>query len=590
MPVSLLEVLIRLRDEISDKMEKVKKSVEETGKGFTNLNDAVKAAGSALAAYGGVRAIGSFINETREANLMLAQAQFYANALGQTTAQQLMPQIIAVGESMEDLYGVSDELASKAYAKLIAKFGQGAETITKLTTLTKLHKLGLWDLSTSTSMLMGSTDEMRFALRYLARTLAIDVNPAMEDADEIFERIRKRLEGINFTPLGKQLDEFKERWSDIKEKIGTPFLEATNTVLQGVNWLLERFPILGDTIATVIGTIITALTSASLVAAVAGFGKLLGISALAGVSAFTGMAGAIGLAVGSILFSMNLVKDSMKKEGYEPTLGGLEKYLTDTFVGIGIMISDVWTKIKEFLGEVWEGIVIIAEKFWEDLKAGFADLVDKVIEFFKKLPYNIGYILGVLYQTIINAWNSIKDFLFVTVPSILNQIIIWFFELPGNVWNATISLKDKITDVFNKVWDEARRIVPQIIEDIVNFFRTLPGRIADAISSIPQVVGGVINQAGQTISKIGEEVKKGFEAGKAAVGLPSKQFGGYIPETGAYLLHRGEYVVPRGMALAGAGIGGINITITGNTFMSDEATAVKIGDMIVRALRKQVKF
>jgi len=469
MPAQPLEILIRLRDELTDKMRDVQKSVEETGKSFSGLEGFVKSAGAALAAYGGMRVIGSFINETREANLQLAQAQFYANALGQTTAQKLMPQIIAVGKSMEDLYGVSDELASKAYAKLIAKFGQGAETITKLDTLTKLHKLGLWDLTTSTSMLMGSTDEMRWALRYLARTLAIDVNPAMEDADEIFEKIRKRLEGINFTPLGKQLDEFKERWKDIKEKIGTPFLEAANTILKGVNWLLERFPMLGNTIAAVIGTIVVALTSASLVAAVAGFGKLLGISALAGVGAFTGMAAAIGLAVGSILFSLNLVKDSMKKEGYEPTLEGLKQYLIDTFEGIGIMISDAWTKTKEFLGEVWEKIVVLAGEFWEDLKVGFADLVDKVIEFFKKLPYNIGYILGTLYQTIINAWNSIKDFLFVTVPSILNQIILWFFELPEKVWNAIISLKDKVTDVFNKVWDEARRVVTQLIEDIVNF-------------------------------------------------------------------------------------------------------------------------
>ena len=64
-----------------------------------------------------------------------------------------------------------------------------------------------------------------------------------------------------------------------------------------------------------------------------------------------------------------------------------------------------------------------------------------------------------------------------------------------------------------------------------------------------------------------------------------RQLGGLIPETGRYLMHRGEQVVPAHKA----GMSGITLNITGNTFL-DEDMAERVGDLIVRKLKSQIRI
>ncbi len=50
------------------------------------------------------------------------------------------------------------------------------------------------------------------------------------------------------------------------------------------------------------------------------------------------------------------------------------------------------------------------------------------------------------------------------------------------------------------------------------------------------------------------------------------------------IVHGGETIIPPGKS------GGINITITGNTFMSDRQAAEKIGDLIVETLKLNMRL
>ena len=71
----------------------------------------------------------------------------------------------------------------------------------------------------------------------------------------------------------------------------------------------------------------------------------------------------------------------------------------------------------------------------------------------------------------------------------------------------------------------------------------------------------------------------GIGGGIGAFSLPSRQTGGYIPETKPYLLHKGESVIP-----AGGNAGGVTINITGNTLL-DKQAGEKIGNQVLETLK-----
>ena len=580
MAVQPLEVLIRLRDELTGKMKQVQQSVQETGKNFSNLESVVKTAGSALVAYSGIRIMGSFINETRQANQMLAQARFVLGTLGKETADKLMPQIIAAGKEMENL-GVSDEIASLAMARLTVKMKDTSKALDWLNLLTKVQKLGSWDLETSTRMLMGTVEDSRRALAYLAKTIGLEVNPEYEDMDEILRKLKRAMEGVDFSGLGLQIDEFKERWRDIKEKVGTPFLDAVNLVLEGVNWLMERFPSLGtviaDTLLFITTTFIGFVGGIALSKFLGFFGITLEAAGLWGV--------AIGAIIGGVILIWahfgdeiigvyNKIKESLTefytshKESFDRIKEEITKFISTALSPL----KSAWDMLKDSLGELWGALGKLGEAIWKLIQA-LSPIFIPILEFLAKF---IGLILVEAFNLVIAAivllisvlTGLIKGLTFVI--TLVSNVIDWFAKLIAKVWEV-ISSKEKLKETFLGVWN-----------DIKNGFKP----IYDAIIGW---LGNIVDWSEKAISKVGEAAK--WVGEKVGIVKGSKQTGGYIPETGLYMLHQGEYVLPRGrLAYAGAGISGINIVITGNTFMSDENTAVKIGDMIIKVLKRNIKI
>jgi hypothetical protein len=69
--------------------------------------------------------------------------------------------------------------------------------------------------------------------------------------------------------------------------------------------------------------------------------------------------------------------------------------------------------------------------------------------------------------------------------------------------------------------------------------------------------------------------------------------GGVVPgsmgEAVPAIVHAGETIIPAGKKASSFG-STYNITITGNTFMSDDEAAEKIGDTIIKILNRQNRF
>jgi len=73
-------------------------------------------------------------------------------------------------------------------------------------------------------------------------------------------------------------------------------------------------------------------------------------------------------------------------------------------------------------------------------------------------------------------------------------------------------------------------------------------------------------------------------------GFQHYQEGGVVPGLGAQLavVHGGETIIPKGKVTKA--LPQVVVNITGNSFMSDEDSAEKIGDMIIERLKTQMRF
>jgi SLT domain-containing protein len=99
----------------------------------------------------------------------------------------------------------------------------------------------------------------------------------------------------------------------------------------------------------------------------------------------------------------------------------------------------------------------------------------------------------------------------------------------------------------------------------LNAFLDAVNRVKSAASSVGSTIGGGINRGLSAI---------GFAEG----GIVTQPTLAMIGEAG-----EAEAVIP--LSKLGSTMGGLSITITGNTFMSDEDAAETIGDMIISRLK-----
>jgi len=578
MLTSLLEVVMRLKDEISDRMRNVSESVKEVEKNFSSMEKVTRAAANALVAYGSIRVIGGFIESTRRANQLMTQSRFILGTLGKETANRLMPTIINAGKEMEK-WGVDNEMASLAMARLTVKMKDTSTAMEWLNVLVKLQKMGMWDLETSSRLFMGTTEDSRRALAYLARTIGIEVNPEYEDMTEILRKLQKAMEGVSFSKLGIEIDRFKAIWSDIKEKVGAPFLETVNTVLGGVNLLIDRFPVLKQIVADTLFVITTAITGFLAGGAIKKFLSFFNIT-LEG-AALWGLA--IGAIIGGVILiwthfkdeiigALNTVKEKLIEfyNSHKETFDNIKKQIED-FISLALTpLKVVWDILKDALKELWNALKDLGQAIWDLIQVLapiLIPLLNFLVELLKIALFTAITIIVFEFSLLIAILaDVIKSIAFVI--EIVSKVIDWFAKLIEKIIDV-ITHKEKLKETFLGVWNAIKSGFEPIYNAIMGW------------------IGNIINLAERAISKLKEAAQ--WVGGK--LGITSKQLGGYIPQTGLYLLHEGEYVVPRGRAAyAGAGVSGINITITGNTFMSDEDAAVKIGDMIIKVLKRNIKI
>ena len=258
-------------------------------------------------------------------------------------------------------------------------------------------------------------------------------------------------------------------------------------------------------------------------------------------------------------------------------VSGVWERITSNLVVMGDAIKSVFNTIAQFLTGVIVVLAGITRPIWEPIVEATVMLVDFLLLRWTELKDKLTELVLNLSNAILNVWGKIKtgiqsvmiaitDFLGTKATEAKNAIMIPFKALE-KAWEETWDFLGKATE---KAWE----IIQVPINKIISLFT----RVKDAISNAFSAVGGFFKNVGSTI---GSSISNLVTIGNSGLNFDK---GGIVPGPIGVpvpaIVHGGETVIPQGRTL-----GNFNITITGNTFMSDEDAALKIGNMIISELK-----
>jgi tape measure domain-containing protein len=343
-----------------------------------------------------------------------------------------------------------------------------------------------------------------------------DVTKAMAYASSENGKYYQSMEKQSQT-LNGQLSTLKDIWNSLTGDISKGVTDVlTNKVLPVLNELLsgtgkynDVLVILGITIGTVTALILAyniqqALATAGLTlwGAICGFATA--VTTALGI-AFAFLVSPIGL----IIIAIGLV------------------------IAIGYLLIKHWDTVKTFAVKVFTAI---KDFFVDVFTVKIPNAINKVIEWFKKIPsyigFMIGFVIGLIAKLFIGLWN----FATIDIPKFIGKVIEWFKELPSKIWNAIIGVKDKIVQFASNLITTAKTEIPKVISKITEFFKELPGNMLSVGKNIVEGLWDGIKNATTWIKDKVKQFAQGILDGmKAALGVKSpstkaRDIAKYIPQ------------------------------------------------------------
>jgi len=337
-----------------------------------------------------------------------------------------------------------------------------------------------------------------------------------------------------------------ETWRQFQAKVGTPFLEALIPVIQDitksfqewqetVDWeqfgdnvkkaidkVIEVFKWIIDNKELVVGSI-TAIIGAFAVAKIATFintmvtlgTTLAGIPAVAGLAstamtilggAFTFMTGPIGIAIaaiGAVVGAFVLLWN--KSEAFRNFWIGLWEGIKNT---VSVVIDAVVGAFNSFV------------EFLSGIPAKVNQFIQVAINFFKELPYNIGYLLGLGLGHIIKFGIDAFNWVTTEIPKIIDGIVDFFSQLPSKIWDWLVNAFTKISEWGTNVKNKAIEIGTNFVNSIINFVKELPGKIwsflTTAIAKVGEFATNIANKGREGAKNLFDNIVNGI------ISLPSR--------------------------------------------------------------------
>lgn len=175
--------------------------------------------------------------------------------------------------------------------------------------------------------------------------------------------------------------------------------------------------------------------------------------------------------------------------------------------------KSIWTAIENFF------TVTIPNAF-KTVITFFQQLPSKIGAFFQKIPYMIGYCIGLIIGKIILFGQKLWSFATVTIPQFITKVIEWFKQLPGKIWTWLVNVVTKIGQWAVNMGNKMRTAAVNAINAVVNWFAQLPSRLwtwlVNVVSKIGQWGSNMVAKAKEVASNTVNAIINFFK------NLPSK--------------------------------------------------------------------
>lgn len=351
----------------------------------------------------------------------------------------------------------------------------------------------------------GSVNSMKSAWQNLLTGLADEnqevgplVNNFIDSIATAWEnlkpRIKQTVEGI------KQA--IKEIWSkrgEIKKDI--PELEP---IINAMEWIIDNKELVVGSITAIIGAMVVGKVATFVNTMVTLGTTLAGIPAIAGAcssamtmlgTAFTFMTGPIGIIIASI-----------------GAVVGAFVLLWNKSDGFRNFWINLWEGLKNTVSVVIDAVVGAFNSFVEFLSgipAKVNQFIQGAINFFKELPYNIGYLLGLGLGYIIKFGIDAFNWVTTEIPKIIDGIVDFFSQLPSKIWDWLVNAFTKISEWGTNVKNKAIEVGKDFVNNIINFFKNLPSNLWNLLN---QTIDKVKTFTKNMVSKAKEGAKNTFNA------------------------------------------------------------------------------
>lgn len=559
-----LKVIISAVDEASSKLKSIQESASAMGKQFTVV-------GGILAG-----ALGLATNEAIKAEA----AQTRLSQILKTTQSASKEQVGVLFEQAKALerLGVVSETSVTIAQGQLATFDLQAKSIENLIPAVLNYAVAEKGAGVSTEELKALTNGLAQALQgnfaSLTRTGFVldEATKSLISNGTEAERVAALVKVLNSTYAGFNeaarmtaeggLVALRNSLSQVAQLVGNVLLPIINTfvntylvpLIQKVIEWAEANPKLTETIV---------VTTAALAALLITLGPILMAFSMISPPILIATAVIAALTAGIYFLIQNWQ--------------AVSQYMAPVIEQVRTMIS----LVGEFLKPAVDFLVFALKLLWEQLKFLWEILQPILLPVLRLLATMFGATLVGAIAILIGSIGAIALVVASFIEGLrklidtLGTVAYWFMEaLPAGL------------TFLRNAWETSWNAIKNTTESVVNFIQAKIDAViaawnrAQALVSAPiQAVGGAIRGAVTTVVSA--------VSGK-------RQEGGDVNAGESYLVGEkgAEIFTPNraGTIIPNAGFGGINITITGNTFMSDERTALAIGDMIVNRLKMVAKL
>ena len=575
MPTQDISIVVRILDEASKVAKQIQGSLEDMKPVFKDM------AIVGTAAFTGITAgLVMSVNAASKAQTEMAKFNATMATMGKA-GEEAKKQLLETAEATIQL-GFDDEDTANSLAKFYQRTGNVKDAQTLLNVTLDLARAKNLDLESATKLVnMALSGSGRALMQY---GIAIkDTASPMEALSILQQKVGGQAIAFSETFAGKMAI-MNVQITNVKKVIGNAFLPILIKLLAKIQPVVDRIlewikknPELTRNI------ILAGLAISGLVAVVGTLGLILP-AIIGGFSALAGPIGLVLIVIGGLVWYVSslhidwgLLLEKIKE--IDPIT-----IAKNVFNNLSIAVGWVWERIQDLIEIAGELYGYFTTNILPVLTALWNMAIDFLAPAFERLWDTLSTRLWPALQ---NLWKTISTQLLPSLLQFWNAIQPLVIILGAALYGALVL----VVDIIIKLIDFIAKVLT-VITDLTNFL------IKVAVGAINVFVNGLnaIVDAFKSIYEWGQKAAQFIGSGISAVGkgvsslFGSRQEGGAIYQTGPYLLHQGEYVVPKTGALVGAGIGGMNITITGNTFMSDREAAQKIGDMIIETLKNNLRI